>query len=98
MIRERNTTHPNFLLGIAGYILLLVGVVVLATLGTGGKVLIGTAFGAIGVHWIRSLVDVWTDTELKGDESRYFWLAIVIMVPPLAGMLYYLVEDRKFQT
>ncbi len=58
--------------------------------------LILVAFLLGGIHWIGSIVDVWTDPTLKNeDKSRYFWFALVIMIPPMAGVLYYMMRQKK---
>jgi hypothetical protein len=93
---KRNMKHPNFVLGIISYVLLLAGVVLLTTEITLGRQLIIAAFVAGGVHWIRSIVDVYTDRKLKNQTSRYFWFALIIMVPPLAGMIYYMIDGKNY--
>ena len=96
MLLERNTKHPNFIIGVLSYILLLVGVVSNSDDFVAGKylILIAVLFG--GIHWVGSIISVWTDPHLKNEsDSRYFWLAIVIMIPPIAGMIYYVVKQKK---
>jgi hypothetical protein len=76
--------------------MLLAGVVLLVFEPALGRLFIIGSFIAGGVHWITSMIDVCTDRNLKNQESRYFWLALVIMVPPLAGMIYYMIDERNF--
>ena len=96
MKRKRNTRHPNFFIGLIGYLAMFLGVVLHAHgYGIAVPLIIGSLVLAV-VHWTRALVDVATDPALKGDESRYFWLGIIIMVPPMAGMIYYMIEERSF--
>ena len=88
-------THPNFVAGLLSYLLFLIGVVLQIYNSDLGLQFI---FGSIilgGIHWIGSLIDVCTDPELKRDEqSRFLWLAIVIMIPPIAGMMYYMMNRK----
>ena len=96
MIIKRNTRHPNFIIGTLSYILLLMGVVASSDDFIAGKYLILLAVLLGGIHWIGSIITVWTDPNLKNEsDSRYFWLAIVIMIPPIAGMIYYIVRQKK---
>ena len=96
MKRKRNTRHPNFFIGLFGYLAMFLGVILHAH-GHPAAVLliIGSLVFAV-IHWTRALFDIATDPGLKGDDSRYFWLGIVIMVPPMAGMIYYMIEERRF--
>lgn len=96
MKRKRNMKHPNFILGLVSYLLLLAGVALLSVDAAIGRPLVLASFIAGGIHWAGSIVDVSTDPNLKHEESRGFWLALVIMVPPLAGMIYYMVDGRRF--
>jgi hypothetical protein len=96
MSRKRNTRHPNFIIGAVSYLFLLVGVVFFANGMEVGKALVLTAVLLGGIHWIGSIIDVWTDKQLKQEsDSRYFWLALVIMIPPIAGVLYYIMRQKK---
>jgi hypothetical protein len=47
-------------------------------------------------HWMTSLFHVAMDKNFKNQESRYFWLGTVIMIPPLGGMFYYMIDGRNF--
>ncbi len=96
MTRKRDMKHPGFLLGVAGYILIFIGVVMQANdlfLGT-PLIISGLVMGAI--HWLISLFSVATDRNLGNPQSHYFWLATVIMIPPLGGMIYYMIDGRTF--
>src|SRR5687767_5204006 len=93
---KRNMKRPNFILGIISYVMLLAGIVLLTTEITLGRQFIVGAFIAGAIHWITGMIDIVTDRNLKNQESRYFWLALAIMVPPLAGMIYYMIEERNF--
>lgn len=88
--------HPNFILGLISYLLLFIGVVVLAGNITLGRQLLFSSLIIGTIHYIGSIIDVSTDSNLKGQQSLYFWLAIVIMIPPMAGMFYYMIDGRRF--
>ena len=96
MTLKRNMKHPNFILGLIGYLLLLVGITLLSSNLVLGRQLIMIAFMSTGIHWLVSIIDVSTDPNLKDEASRFFWLGIIIMVPPIAGMIYYMVDGKKF--
>jgi len=96
MSLKRNIVHPNFILGLVSYVLLLIGVVLNANHFDAGKTLIIASVLLGGIHWIRSIIDVWTDPDFKNNESKkYFWFALVLMIPPLAGMMYYMIHQKK---
>ncbi|HYC28188.1 MAG TPA: hypothetical protein VEB42_05215 [Chitinophagaceae bacterium] len=89
-------THPNFLAGLLSYLLFLVGVFLRYNNLSLGTTLIGIAIGIGAVHWVVAIIDVSTNSDLKKDgQSWYLWVALIIMLPPVAGMLYYMVHKRK---
>ena len=88
-------THPNFVVGLLSYLLFLTGVVLLIYNSDVGMQFILLSIIMGGVHWVGSIIDVCTDSELKHDErSRFLWLAVVIMIPPISGMLYYMMSRK----
>ena len=93
---KRNMRHPNFGFGLLGYVFLLTGIVLLPMEITLGRQFIIASFIIVGMHWIISIIDILTDRNFENEESRNFWLALVIMVPPLAGMIYYMILERNF--
>ena len=84
----RNTKHPNFILGIFTLILLFIGIGLKANgYRSGDYVLIGgIALGAI--HWIWSITDVFRHQHTN-SQSRVLWQILVIVIPPVGGLLYY---------
>ncbi len=93
---ERNVKHPNFIVGLISYLLLLIGVVVNASGFVAGKFMIVLSVILGGIHWIGSVIDVYNDHYLKNEEaSRYLWMSLVIMIPPISGMLYYMMKRKK---
>ena len=98
MTQKRNIIHTNFILGILGYVLLLTGVVMTDTDIETRRSMVIAAFSITGVHWIWSMISVWRDKELRNkDAGNYFWLALVIMIPPLAGLMYYMIYGKRVQ-
>jgi hypothetical protein len=96
MALKRNIKHPNFIVGWISYLLLLAGIVLNAYDVGIGKTLILGSFLSGGVHWIGSMFDVWTDPTLKNEDiSRGFWFQLVLMIPPVAGMIYYMTQHKK---
>ena len=94
----KHTTHPNFLTGLVSYLLFLVGVFVRYGNIKLGTTIIATAIAIGAIHWIISIIDVSTNKDLKKDGQRwYLWIALIIMIPPLAGMLYYMMKKRRVQ-
>lgn len=86
---NKTAIHPNFILGAISFLLLLLGVVLRSDdfmIGDYLK-LSGIALGA--VHWIWSMIDVFTNHELN-SKSRPFWTILVVLIPPLGGMFYYM--------
>jgi hypothetical protein len=84
--------HPNFILGLSAYFLVLLGVVLHADSFDMGPILILAAIGAAAVHWIWSIIDVVKDRSI-GRQNRLFWITLVVMIPTLAGLIYYAIDD-----
>ena len=88
------TKHPNFFLGLLSFILLFIGIG-LKSYGYRLSDYVLIAAVAIGaIHWIWSIADVFRDRNI-GSQSRVVWLIIVIIVPPLGGMIYYMMGTRQ---
>ena len=96
MIHGRRIVHPNFIIGLVSYVTLLVGVLLHSDGFEAGYSLIVGAVVLGGLHWIGSIIDVSRDPARKEEDSIwYFWMAVVIMVPPIAGMMYYMFNNKK---
>lgn len=96
MRRSRKLIHPNFVIGLISYIALFIGVL-MHTDGTdaGKTVIIGSLILGL-LHWLGSIVTVSRDKLKKQDESLwYFWFLSVLIIPPLGGMIYYMVNDKR---
>jgi hypothetical protein len=87
----KKTSHPNFILGVVSLLVMLLGVGMKANGYRGGDyVLIGMiVLGAI--HWIWSIIDVFTDFRANTDKENknIIWVILVLIVPPVGGLLYY---------
>jgi hypothetical protein len=96
MTMKRNIIHPNFIIGMISYVLLLAGVVLNANSLEASQTLMIVSVLLGGVHWFRSVIDVRSDPAFKSNDAKqYFWFALIIMIPPLAGMMYYMIHDKK---
>ena len=85
----KQTTHPNFILGIVSILLLFIGIgLKFYSYRSGDAVLIGAAvLGAI--HWIWGIIDVFRH-QTSMSQSRKFWIILVIVVPAVGSMSYYM--------
>lgn len=84
----KQTTHPNFILGLVSLFLIFVGIgLKFYGYRSGDYVLIGaTVLG--GIHWIWSILDVFKH-QTPASQSRIFWIILVVIIPPVGGLLYY---------
>ena len=49
-----------------------------------------------GVHWLWGMRDALTDRTLKHKEAdNYFWFSLILLSPPLAAMMYYMLHDKR---
>jgi hypothetical protein len=92
---KNDMTHPAFIIGAASYLVLLLGVVLKGNMIHWGIYVILSAFILGGIHWVWSVIDVFTNEELKGTQSRPMWILVVIILAPLGGMLYYAMRRKR---
>jgi hypothetical protein len=86
----KNTRHPNFILGLISFVLLLFGIGMRANGYQGGDYVLGASILLGGIHWIWSIIDVFKDYKVNSaSENRIIWVILVIIVPPVGGLLYY---------
>jgi len=86
----KNAWHPNFILGLVSFILLFFGIGLRANGYQGGDYVLGTSMVIGGVHWVWSIIDVFKDYRVNsGSENRIIWVILVIIIPPVGGLLYY---------
>jgi len=94
MALKKNTRHPSFIIGAMSFILFILGIVLRANNFVGGDKIILGAIVLGAIHWIWSLIDVIMGYDLNSN-SKSFWLIIVMLVPPLGGMIYYMMKRKN---
>jgi hypothetical protein len=89
----KNMRHPSFLLGMVSIIILFIGIgIKVYGFGSGNYVIIAAVILG-GIHWIWSIVDVATRTDMKPFQKR-FWLIAVIAAPALGGLIFYSMHQK----
>jgi len=96
MALKSNTRHPSFIIGALSFVLFLFGIGLRVNSYTAGDYVILSGILCGAIHWVWSVVDVFHNRLLLG-ESRIFWIVIVLLIPPLGGMLYYLMRRKNVQ-
>ena len=91
---EKNTRHPSFIIGLVSFVLFILGVVLRGYGYAGGIYVLGSAVALGAIHWIWSITDVVTGYDLK-PASKSFWLILVMLIPPLGGMIYYMMRRKN---
>lgn len=86
--------HPSFIIGAISFVLFLLGIVLRGNGYVDGDKIILSAIVLGAVHWIWSIIDVITGYDLNPD-SKSFWLIIVMLIPPLGGMIYYMMKRKN---
>jgi len=94
MALKKNITHPSFIIGAISFVLFLLGVVLRGNGFVKADIMILSAMIAGAVHWIWSMVDVITGYDLN-PGSKSFWLIMVMLIPPLGGMIYYMMRRKN---
>ena len=94
MAFKKNIRHPSFIIGLSSFVIFLVGVILRGNGYVGGSTFILLSFELGGIHWIWSMTDVITGYDLKPD-SKIFWLIMVMLIPPLGGMIYYAMKRKN---
>lgn len=85
--------HPNLILGLVTFLTLILSVGFRANrMNAVGDVLFIATLVLGFVHWIWSVVDVLKHyrTNKATEDRTIIWAIIVIIVPPLGGILFYL--------
>jgi hypothetical protein len=95
MVLKKNMKHPSFIIGVVSIIIMFIGIGSMANGYAEGNYIIVASIVLGGIHWIWSIVDVARDPNLRQGENRVFWLALVIVVPPLAGLVYYMMRRKR---
>src|SRR5215216_4418984 len=90
----KNAMHPNFFFGIITSILVLVGIGLKANgYREGDYVLIGSTILG-GIHWIWGVIDLTGRDDMKPFQKR-FWLILVVAVPALGALLFYMLHQKR---
>jgi hypothetical protein len=96
MAMKKNMTHPSFIIGAVSFLVFLVGIVLRANSYVLGDKLILAAIVLGAIHWIWSIADVLGGYDLN-PGSKSFWLILVMLIPPLGGMIYYMMKRKNVQ-
>jgi hypothetical protein len=94
MILKKNTRHPAFILGAISFILFIVGIAFRANSFASGDWIILTAIALGAIHWIWTIIEVVKGYDLNPD-SKTFWLILVMLIPPMGGMIYYMMKRKN---
>ena len=94
MALKKNIKHPSFIIGALSYLVLVLGSIIMRSdIETGHYVILASVvLGAI--HWVWSIADVSKSKHLD-PRSRPFWIALVIIVAPIGGMIYYAMKTKN---
>jgi hypothetical protein len=85
-----NRRHPNFILGLVAYLFVFIGIGLRANGYREGDYVIGFSALLGAIHWIWSIIDVLRDYKVNSaSENRILWVILVIIIPPVGGLLYY---------
>ena len=96
MKQKTNMIHPNIIIGLISYLGLLAGVVMYSNDFAIAETIITGSLIISVVHWLISVVSVFRDQLRKQNEGLwYFWFTAVFMVPPIGGMMYYMVNNKR---
>jgi hypothetical protein len=82
--------HPNFILGLISFALLIAGVIMRANGMAGGDYVIIAAVVLGGIHWVWSIIDAFKNFKINSEhENRILWVILCIALPPIGGMFFY---------
>jgi hypothetical protein len=87
----KQTTHPNFILGLVSIILLFIGVGLYRSGNSAGFWVWVIAAVLGGIHWIWSIIDVFRQQGIR-SQSRVLWGILVVAIPAVGSMLYYMMS------
>ncbi|MBD0276448.1 MAG: PLDc N-terminal domain-containing protein [Bacteroidota bacterium] len=90
----KNFRHPSFIIGVISILILFIGIGAKSYGSRTGDILIIASVVLGAIHWIWSVVDVAKRDDLK-PQQRKFWLIIVIIVPVMGGLLFYIMHQRR---
>ena len=90
----KNMRQPNFILGVASIILVIIGAVVKADSHRSGDYIIIGAVVLGAIHWIWGIVDVIGRTDMKPFQKR-FWLIAVVAAPAIGALIFYVMHQER---
>jgi len=91
----KNLKHPSFILAVISIIVLFVGIGLRANrMNREGDIVIIASVVLGAIHWIWSIIDVSSRTDLKAFQKR-FWLIAVVACPVLGAMLFYAMHQTR---
>jgi hypothetical protein len=94
MALKKNMKHPSFIIGAFSFVLFLFGIILRGNSYVTGDQVILSAIILGAIHWVWSIIDVITGYDLN-PNSKSFWLIIVMLIPPLGGMIYYMMKRKN---
>ena len=94
MALKKNMGHPAFIIGAVSFVLFLFGVVLRGNNVVFGDKVILFAIVLGAIHWIWTVIEVITGYNLN-PNSKSFWLILVMLIPPLGGMIYYMMKRKN---
>jgi hypothetical protein len=90
----KNLKHPAFIIGIVSIIILFIGIGLKASGYRSGDFVIIASVALGAIHWIWSIIDVASRSDMKPFQKR-FWLIAVIAAPAIGGLLFYTLHQTK---
>jgi len=94
MALKKNMRHPVFIIGLLSFFIFILGVILRGNGYIHGGLIILSAIILGGIHWVWAMIDVISGYSLK-PESKIFWLIMVMLIPPLGGMIYYMMKRKN---
>jgi hypothetical protein len=94
MALRKNMRHPSFIIGAFSFVLFLLGIILRGNGYVFGNKIILSAMILGAIHWVWSIINVVTGYDLN-PASKTFWLIIVMLIPPLGGMIYYMMRRKN---
>lgn len=94
MALKKDMKHPSFVIGAGSFVLFLLGIVLRGNGYIAGDKVILSAIILGAIHWVWSIIDVVTGYDLN-PSSKSFWLILVMLIPPLGGMIYYMMKRKN---
>ena len=96
MKRTIRMIHPNFIFGLLSYIGLFAGILLNSADVQSGKTVIIASALLGSLHWFGSIIHVSKELLRRADEGiAYFWFVTVLAIPPMGGMFYYMINDKR---